>query len=400
MAENFPLSHPHTFTPPTAFLILMSTDTLDKEVDSPMKARTTTSSPADLPEGYPEFIISLKKRIRSAQVKAAVSVNRELILLYWHIGRELGENVDAGSWGAKIIDTLARDLQSEFPDTGGFSRTNLYRMRAFYAAYPVIPAIVPQAVGQTGSPLPEPVLHIPWGHNVILIEKIKDPAQRLWYANQTIEHGWSRAILHHQIESDLYKRQGRAITNFSDTLPAPQSDLARQTLKDPYIFSFLALDSSARERDLEQGLMDHIQKFLLELGVGFSFVGRQFPLEIEGGDYYIDLLFYHLKLRCFVVIDLKMEEFTPEHAGKMNFYLSAVDDRLRQPGDLPSIGLVLCKTKKNLTVDYALRDMGKPIGVSEWRTRIMASLPEQLWGSLPTIEELENEFAGKYSVDT
>ncbi|MFA4859705.1 PDDEXK nuclease domain-containing protein [Methanoregula sp.] len=173
----------------------------------------------------------------------------------------------------------------------------------------------------------------------------------------------------------------------------------KQTLKDPYIFNFLTLDSSARERDLEQGLMDHIQKFLLELGVGFSFVGRQFLLEIEGGDYYIDLLFYHLKLRCFVVIDLKMEEFTPEHAGKMNFYLSVVDDRLRQPGDLPSIGLVLCKTKKNLTVEYALRDMGKPIGVSEWRTSIMASLPEQLRGSLPTIEELENELSGKYSVD-
>jgi predicted nuclease of restriction endonuclease-like (RecB) superfamily len=273
-------------------------------------------------------------------------------------------------------------------------------MRAFHAAYPVTPAIVPQAVGQTGSPLPEPVLHIPWGHNVILIEKVKEPAQRLWYAGQTIEHGWSRAILHHQIESNLYLRQGKAISNFPDTLPAHQSDLAKQTFKDPYIFNFLTLDSSARERDLEQGLMDHIQKFLLELGVGFSFVGRQFHLEVEGSDYYIDLLFYHLKLRCFVVIDLKMEEFSPEHAGKMNFYLSVVDDRLRQPGDQPSIGLVLCKTKKNLTVEYALRNMEKPIGVSEWRTRIVTSLPEQLRGSLPSIEELENELVDKYSVDT
>jgi len=360
-----------------------------------MKPRTTTTSRADLPKGYPEFILSLKNRIRTAQVKAAVSVNRELILLYWHIGLELGKKADDASWGAKIIDTLARDLQSEFHGTGGFSRTNLYRMRAFYAAYPKSPAIVPQAVGQNVSPLPEPVLHIPWGHNVILIEKVKNPAQRLWYASQVIEHGWSRAMLHHQIESALYTRQGKAITNFSDTLPVPQSDLARQTLKDPYIFGFLTIDSSARERDLEQGLMDHIQKFLIELGVGFSFVGRQFLLEIEGGDYYIDLLFYHLKLRCFVVIDLKMEEFTPEHAGKMNFYLSVVDDRLRQTGDQPSIGLVLCKTKKNLTVEYALRDMGKPIGVSEWRTKILASLPEPLRGSLPTIEELENEFAGK-----
>ena len=201
-------------------------------------------------------------------------------------------------------------------------------MRAFYAAYPEIPAIVPQAVGQTESPLPEPVLHIPWGHNVILIEKVKELAERVWYARQAIEHGWSRAILHHQIESDLSARHGKAITNFSDTLPAPQSDIAMQTLKDPYIFSFLTLDSSARERDLEQGLMDHIQKFLLESGGGILFCGRQYPLEVEGGEYYLDLLFYHLRLRCFVVIDLKMEEFTPEHAGKMNFYLSVVDDRL------------------------------------------------------------------------
>ncbi len=350
-----------------------------------------TSPVRDLPEDYPEFIVSLKNRIRSAQVKAAVSVNRELVLLYWQIGRELLEKADAGSWGAKVIDTLARDLQLEFPGTGGFSRTNLYRMRAFYAAYPVTPAIVPQVVGQTESQLPEPILRIPWGHNVILIEKVKEPAERVWYARQAIEHGWSRAVLHHQIESDLSARQGKAITNFSDTLPAPQSDIAMQTFKDPYIFSFLTLDLSARERDLEQGLMDHIQKFLLELGVGFSFVGRQYLLEVEGGEYYLDLLFYHLRLRCFVVIDLKMEEFTPEHAGKMNFYLSVVDDRLRQPGDQPSIGLVLCKTKKHLTVEYALRDMGKPIGVSEWRTGIVASLPEQLRGSLPTIEELENE---------
>lgn len=207
------------------------------------------------------------------------------------------------------------------------------------------------------------------------------------------EHGWSRAVLHHQIESDLYLRQGKAITNFTKTLPSPQSDLALQTLKDPYIFSFLTLDSSAREHDLEQGLIDHIQKFLLELGVGFSFVGRQYLLEVEGSDYYLDLLFYHLRLRCFVVIDLKMEEFTPEYAGKMNFYLSVVDDRLRQPGDKPTLGLVLCKTRKNLTVEYALRDMGKPIGVSEWRTRNVTELPDPLRGNLPTIEELEHELS-------
>lgn len=309
------------------------------------------------------------------------------------------EKQDAEGWGAKVIDRLARDLQSEFPGTDGFSRTNLYRMRALYAAYPGTFPVVPQVVGQTDCPLPEPVMHIPWGHNVILIEKVKDPARRVWYARQAIEHGWSRAVLHLQIESDLFSRQGKAITNFPDTLPLPQSDLALQTFKDPYIFSFLTLETSARERDLEQGLMDHIQKFLLELGVGFSFVGRQYLLEVEGCEYFIDLLFYHLKLRCFVVIDLKMEEFSPEHAGKMNFYLSVVDDLLRQPGDQPSIGLVLCKTKKHLTVEYALRDMGKPIGVSEWRTRLVASLPERLRGSLPTIEDLENELAKKYQED-
>lgn len=299
------------------------------------------------------------------------------------------------SWGSGILLENAKGqvVRVLANGTGGFSRTNLYRMRAFYLAYPETGAIVPQAVGQTGSSLPEPLPDIPWGHNVILFEKVKQSAERIWYAQQVAEHGWSRAVLHHQIESDLYLRQGKAITNFTKTLPSPQSDLALQTLKDPYIFSFLTLDSSAREHDLEQGLIDHIQKFLLELGVGFSFVGRQYLLEVEGSDYYLDLLFYHLRLRCFVVIDLKMEEFTPEYAGKMNFYLSVVDDRLRQPGDKPTLGLVLCKTRKNLTVEYALRDMGKPIGVSEWRTRNVTELPDPLRGNLPTIEELEHELS-------
>ncbi|OPY37892.1 MAG: hypothetical protein A4E35_00947 [Methanoregula sp. PtaU1.Bin051] len=354
---------------------------------------------ARLPAGYTEFIASLKERIRSAQVKAALSVNRELICLYWQIGRELAGRLDAEGWGAKVVDRLARDLRSEFPGTEGFSRTNLYRMRAFYSAYAGTSAIVPQAVGQTDCPMPEVLTHIPWGHNVILIEKVKDPERRVWYARQAIEYGWSRAVLDHQIGSDLYARQGKAVTNFQDALPAPQSDLALQTFKDPYIFSFLALTQSAREGDLEQGLIDHIQKFLLELGVGFSFIGRQYLLEVDGCEYYIDLLFYHLRLRCFVVIDLKMEEFSPEHAGKMNFYLSAVDDLLRQPGDQPSIGLVLCKTKKRLTVEYALRDMGKPIGVSEWRTRLVASLPKELQDNLPAIEDLEKELADKYHAD-
>ena len=220
---------------------------------------------------------------------------------------------------------------------------------------------------------------------------VKDPLQRLWYAQQTVQHGWSRTILELQIQSDLYARQGQAVTNFAATLPPPQSDLAQQTLKDPYLFDFLTLDEEAHERDLEGGLVGHVQKFLLELGAGFAFVGRQVHLEVGDEDFYIDLLFYHLKLRCFVVIDLKMKKFAPEHAGQMNFYLSAVDDKLRHPDDKPSIGLVLCKQRDRVIAEYALRDLTKPIGVAEWQTRLVQSLPEHLQGSLPTIAELEAE---------
>jgi predicted nuclease of restriction endonuclease-like (RecB) superfamily len=238
---------------------------------------------------------------------------------------------------------------------------------------------------------------IPWGQNVLLLQKLKDPLLRLWYAHKAIEHGWSRAVLTHHIETQLHKREGKAVTNFQLTLPPPQSDLAEQTLKDPYNFDFLTLRSDAHERDLEQGLLDHIQKFLLELGVGFAFVGRQHHLEISGQDYYLDLLFYHLHLRCFVVIDLKMKAFEPEFAGKMNFYLSAVDDQLRHADDKPSIGLLLCKERDHLTVEYALRDLKKPIGVAQWQTRLVESLPKNLKGSLPTVEEIEAELGNPKS---
>jgi predicted nuclease of restriction endonuclease-like (RecB) superfamily len=244
----------------------------------------------------------------------------------------------------------------------------------------------------TASVPPQPVAEIPWGHNVTLMEKVKDPTQRLWYAAKTLEHGWSRAVLTVQIESDLYGRQGKAVTNFTKTLPNPQSDLAQQSLKDPYLFDFLTLHDDAVERDLELGLVDHIQKFLLELGAGFAFVGRQVPLSVSDDDDYIDLLFYHLKLRCFIVIDLKMRKFTPEDAGKMNYYLSAVDDLMKHPTDAPSVGLILCKTRDRIKAEYALRDISKPIGVAEWQTKLVKSLPETLKGSLPTIEQLEAEF--------
>jgi predicted nuclease of restriction endonuclease-like (RecB) superfamily len=250
--------------------------------------------------------------------------------------------------------------------------------------------------------LPAPVLphataEIPWGHNITLIEKVKDPVQRLWYAAKALEHGWSRAVLTVQIESGLYQRQGKAVNNFTATLPKPQSELARQSLKDPYLFDFLTLHDDAIERDLEQGLMDHVQKFLLELGAGFAFVGRQVHLTVGEDDFYIDLLYYHLKLRCFVVIDLKMKKFTPSDAGQLNFYLSAVDSLMKHPTDQPTIGLLLCKKRDQMTAEYALRDINKPIGVAEWQTKLVQSLPDSFAGSLPSIEQIEAEFAEEES---
>jgi predicted nuclease of restriction endonuclease-like (RecB) superfamily len=318
-----------------------------------------------LPAGYTTLLADLKARVRAAQLRAVVSVNRELILLYWDIGRIIVEAQTTRGYGKQVVERLAEDLHEAFPKMDGFSPRNVWRMRAFYLAWteesqkrqqPVgklDSKILPQLVAELdGHNLPQPVAEIPWGHNVLLLEKIPNPILRLWYAHKVIEHGWSRAVLTHHIETQLHKREGKAVTNFQRTLPPPQSDLAEQTLKDPYNFDFLTIRSDAHERDLEQGLLDHIQKFLLELGVGFAFVGRQYHLEISGQDYYLDLLFYHLRLRCYVVIDLKMKAFEPEFAGKMNFYLSAVDDQLRHADDRPSIGLLLCKERDHLTVEY------------------------------------------------
>ena len=292
----------------------------------------------------------------------------------------------------------------------GFSRTNIYRMRAFYLAWPDAISIVPRPVGQLdsaprppivprpvgqlpGSIRPPPVAELPWGHNVILIEKLADPNERLWYAAQAIEHGWSRDILALQIETRLYHRKGRAVTNFSRALPAPQSDLAAQILKDPYVFDFLTLANDADERDVEQQLIRHIARFLVELGAGFAYVGRQVRLEVGGDDFALDLLFYHTRLHCYVVIDLKNRAFKPEDAGKMNFYLSAVDDQMRQTEDKPSLGLLLCRDKNRLVAEYALRDIRKPIGVAEWKTQLTRALPDNLKSSLPSIEEIEAELA-------
>lgn len=347
-----------------------------KRVGGKKTALAKTAS-TDMLAGYDELLLDLKSRIGQAQVRAAVAVNSELVSLYWSIGRDILIRQQQQGWGAKVVDRLAVDLRRAFPEMKGFSRTNLLYMRAVADAYPD-EQFVQQVVGQ-----------IPWGHNVRILDQVKDSQEREFYIRQTIQHGWSRPVLEMQIESNLYRRHGSATTNFERTLPAPQSDLARQLLKDPYNFDFLILGQEAHERDLERGLIEHIREFLLELGVGFAFVGSQYHIEVGGQDFYLDLLFYHLRLRAYVVIELKVTEFKPEYAGKMNFYLSAVDDLLRHKGDQPSIGLILCKTKNKVVAEYALRDTQKPIGVSSFQ--LTESLPEKLQGSLPTIEELEAE---------
>jgi predicted nuclease of restriction endonuclease-like (RecB) superfamily len=361
-----------------------------------------------LPLDYQTYLAQLKERIRSAQVKAALAVNRELVLLYWGIGRDILQRQAQQGWGTKVIDQLARDLKQEFPEMSGFSSRNLKYMRAFADAYPA-ELVVQQSAGQlsgepivqqaaaqitgqpivqgvlaqiTGQPIVQGVLaQITWYHNIALLEKLGKLEERLWYAQQTIENGWSRNVLVHQIESNLYARQGKALTNFNLALPPTQSDLAQQLLKDSYVFDFLSLGQESKERDLERGLLLHLQRFMLELGKGFAFVGNQYHLDVGGQDFYIDLLFYHLKLRCYVVIDLKMGNFQPEYAGKMGFYLAAVDDLLRHPEDRQSIGLILCKSSNDVIVEYSLRDMSKAMGVSNY----------QILEALPTVAQLEAE---------
>ncbi len=346
-----------------------------------MPTRAVARSGAALPAGYASFLDGLKARIRAAQVKAALAVNVELVLLYWRVGRDILARQEQKGWGARVIDRLSTDLHAAFPEMKGFSPRNLKYMRAFAEAWPD-EEIVQQAVAR-----------LPWGHNVRLLDRIGSRDERLWYARQAIEHGWSRAVLEAQIETGLHRRAGKALTNFKTTLSPPHSDLAQQTLKDPYVFDFLALGPDVQERDLERGLLEQVRDFLLELGVGFAFVGSQVHLEVGGDDFYVDLLFFHLRLRCFVVVELKTGEFKPEYAGKMNFYLSAVDAQLRREGDHPSIGLVLCKEKNKVVVEYALRDTTKPIGVSAYR--LLEKLPAKLKGSLPTVAELEAELGGK-----
>lgn len=326
---------------------------------------------------YSEFLEALKEKVAIARYKAARTINRDLILLYHYIGTEILKKQAVQGWGTKVIDRLSRDLTSAYPEMKGFSPRNLKYMRLFAETYSDLEFVQ------------EVLAQLTWYHTITLLDKVKDKDIRLFYINKTIEHGWSRNTMVMQLELSLHKRERKAVTNYKLKLPSPQSDLAHNTLKDPYIFDFLSLGEKAQEREVEKALVKHMESFLLELGAGFSFVGRQYHVEVGNQDFYIDLLFYHLKLRCFVVLELKDKDFKPEYAGKMNFYLSAVDDLLRHPSDNPSIGLILCKSKNNVLAEYTLRDMTKPIGLAEYR--LTEALPENLKSSLPTIEELEAE---------
>lgn len=332
------------------------------------------------PDGYADWLAELKARIHRAQQRATLTVNRELVLLYWQMGRDILARQALQGWGSKVIERLSQDLRAAFPEMKGFSPRNLKYMRAFAEAWPD-PEIVQQAVAQ-----------LPWGHNVVLLDKLPDPETRRWYAAKAVEHDWSRNVLVMQIETRLFERTGKAVNNFTATLPAPQSDLARESLKDPYRFDFLGLTVEAQERSIENALTQHVTEFLLELGAGFAFVGRQVLLDVGGDEFFIDLLFYHLKLRCYVVIELKGGKFQPEHLGQLGFYLTAVDRQLRSAHDHPTIGLLLCKSKNEIVAEYALSDKSQPMGVAEFK--LLESLPPDLQTSLPSIEQIERELAG------
>ncbi|TLS77566.1 DUF1016 domain-containing protein [Mariprofundus erugo] len=338
-----------------------------------------------IPEGYADWLAELKTRIHSAQQRATLAVNRELVLLYWQIGRDILARQAQAGWGAKVIERLAQDLRLAFPEMKGFSPRNLKYMRAFAEAWSDA-EFVQQVVAQ-----------IPWGHNVVLLDRLNTPQERHWYAVKAIENNWSRNVLAMQIESRLLERSGQAVTNFSASLPKPQSDLARESLKDPYRFDFLNLTEEAQEREIEHALVNHVTEFLLELGAGFAFVGRQVLLNVGGDEFFIDLLFYHLKLRCYVVIELKAGKFKPEHLGQLGFYLTAVDAQVKDARDGPTIGMLLCKSKNKIVAEYALRDNAQPIGVAEYQ--LVASLPPELQTSLPSIEQIERELGGDIGMD-
>jgi predicted nuclease of restriction endonuclease-like (RecB) superfamily len=355
---------------------------------------------------YAELLGEVKQRIRHAQARAWMAVNAEMIRLYWRIGQVIDSRQRQEGYGTAVIPRLARDLHNELPEEKGFSERNIKRMLAFYRLYPnaaldaeLVPQPVAQAtalpVGGGDQSLPDGefpaalLLAVPWGHHAVLMEKVKDAVARQWYMRAAVENGWSRYLLTDHIQAASYRRAGQAASNFSLRLPAPDSALVQQTLKDPYLFDFLTLEEPFHERELETGLIAHLEKFLLELGQGFAFVGRQYHVDLGEQDFYIDLLFYHLKLRCFVVIDLKRGAFKPEYAGKMSFYCNVVNDRLRHGDDKPTIGLILCQQHNRVLAEYTLRGMDNPIGVSSYE--LTRALPAELQTSLPSIEQIERE---------
>lgn len=338
---------------------------------------------SELPRGYAETLRELKARIQQTRLRTVLAANAAMIRLYWDLGRTILERQAREGWGAKVIDRLSYDLREEFPDMEGLSPRNLLFMRSFAQAYPDS-EIVKRLVSQ-----------LPWGHVIMLLQRVKDSDTRHWYMHQAIEHGWSRNVMAMQLERKLHARQGKLQSNFKLTLPPDTSDLAAQAFKDPYLFDFLGTADPRRERDIEQALIDHLERFLLELGAGFAFVGRQVQLEVGDQDFKIDLLFYHLKLRCFVVVELKAIPFEPSFVGQLNLYLSAVDDLMKHATDQPTIGLLLCRSKNKFVVEYAIRHLKRPVGVAAWETELVEKLPKELEGSLPTIEQIEAELAPK-----
>ncbi len=330
-----------------------------------------------VPVGYAEWLVDIKARVAATRQRAALAANAELVALYWHIGREILQRQTTQGWGSKVIDRLARDLRIAFPEMKGFSARNLKYMRYFAEHCPE------QRFGQ------QPAAQLPWFHIVTLLTQLDTDDERAWYAAQAVQQGWSRTSLTLAIKRRDHARLGQAVTNFATRLPAPHSDLAHETLKDPYLFDFLGLGDEAHEREIENALVRHITRFLLELGTGFAFVGQQYRLEVAGEEFFIDLLFYHTRLKCYVVVELKAVAFKPEHAGQLNFYLSAVDAQLKAPDDKPTIGLLLCKSQNRLVAEYALSGIEKPIGVAEYE--LVRTLPERLVANLPTVEQLESE---------
>ncbi|MDA3885779.1 MAG: PDDEXK nuclease domain-containing protein [Candidatus Delongbacteria bacterium] len=342
---------------------------------------------------YTIWLKDLKSRVRSVQIKAMVKVNTEMLNFYWELGMDIVEKQSSTSWGDGFLKQLSSDLMKEFPSIKGFSKRNLELVRKWFLFYSTINTIAKQAVSQLKTQKVQQavalITQVPWGHNIAIMNKCKNINEALFYISSIIKNGWSRSILIHQIESDLYKRKGKSISNFDHTLPSVQSDLAKETLKNPYVFDFLNLREKHDEKEFENELLNQVSKFLLELGAGFSFIGRQYKLEVGGDEFYMDLLFYHVKLHCYVVIELKTTKFKPEFSGKLNFYISVVDGIIKSKQDNPTIGILICKSKNNTVVEYSVKDINKPIGVSEYI--VTKKLPNEFKSTLPTIKEIEDE---------